>query len=827
MTDMNWIIELPVILTLLGFMMARQASRYRWAIVLAVILGYWSIRYTPPAWALISSWGIFIPLATLLTVTSLRHAIIIKPLLAFYRKVMPSMSDTEREALEAGTIWWEAEVFSGRPDWHRMLGFSAPSLNAEEQAFLDGPVNELCDMVNDWEVTEELRDLTPETWDFLKKKGFFGMIIPKQYGGLDFSANAHSAIVMKIASRSISAGVTVMVPNSLGPAKLLLSYGTEEQKNHYLPRLASGEEIPCFALTGPEAGSDAASMPDTGIVCRQPFEGRDDVLGIRLNWEKRYITLGPVATLLGLAFHLHDPEQLLGDKEDMGITLALIPTTTPGVEIGTRHFPMSQAFMNGPNRGTDVFIPMDWVIGGQEYAGQGWRMLMNSLSDGRAISLPALSTASGQLASRSVGAYAAVRKQFKVPIGKFEGISEVLARIAGTTYLLNATRGFTTAALDSGEDPSVASAIIKYHLTERMRTIVNDSMDILAGRGISMGPNNFIGRAYQALPIAITVEGANILTRNLIIFGQGAIRCHPFLFREMEAASQSDTANFDDALLGHGSHIMSNFSRSLFHSLSRGRLLESPQHGVRGHYYRQFSRMSLAFAVTAEITLLSLGGGLKRRESLSGRLGDVLSLLYLGSATLKHHYDNGSRDDELPLLEWACQDLLYTIQIRLHEVLNNLPNRFLATVTHLLTFPLGKPYRRPSDELGQKVAKLILEPGAPRDRLTEAVYIPLNKSDAVAQLDDALEKSFAAEAAIRKLRSAMKAGTLPQGDPEGHIDAGVSANVITDQEAAVIRAAIAARKVVIQVDEFLPEYLTKERKEWGNNNLGGVAGQSL
>jgi len=750
---MNWMIELPVILVPLGFMMARQASRHLWTGIIAAILGYWTIRYSPPLWALITAWGIFIPIAALSSVTSLRRALIIKPLLALYRNIMPSMSDTEREALEAGTVWWEAEVFSGRPDWHRMLGFPAPSLSAEEQAFLDGPVNELCNIVNDWEITEELRDLTPETWDFLKQKGFFGMIIPKKYGGLDFSANAHSAIVMKVASRSISAGVTVMVPNSLGPAKLLLSYGTEEQKNHYLPRLASGKEIPCFALTGPEAGSDAASMPDTGFVCRQSFEGKENVLGIRLNWEKRYITLGPVATLLGLAFHLHDPDHLLGDEEDIGITLALIPTTTPGIEIGTRHFPMSQSFMNGPNRGTDVFIPMDWVIGGQDYVGQGWRMLMNSLSDGRAISLPALSTASGQLASRSVGAYAAVRKQFKVPIGKFEGISEVLARIAGTTYILNATRGFTTAALDSGEDPSVASAIIKYHLTERMRVIVNDAMDILAGRGISMGPSNFIGRAYKALPIAITVEGANILTRNLIIFGQGAIRCHPFLFKEMEAASQSDVASLDDALLGHGSHIMSNFSRSLFHSLSRGRLLESPQHGVRGHYYRQFSRMSLAFAVTAETTLLSLGGGLKRKESLSARLGDVLSLLYLGSAVLKHHYDNGSPDDELPLLEWACQDLLYNIQIRLHEVLNNLPNRFIAGLTRVLTFPLGKPYQRPSDDLGQSVANLILKPGDLRDRLTEGVYIPSNKSESVAQLDDAMEKSFAAEPAIRKLRT--------------------------------------------------------------------------
>ena len=824
---MDWIIELLVFMTIIGFMMARQASRQLWTAVAGAALAWWSIMHTPPVWALLTGWSLFLPVALLLLIPDLRRALVTRHLLSLFRKIMPGMSDTERAALEAGTVWWEAELFTGKPDWHRMLEFNAPELSAEEQAFIDGPVDELCNMINDWEITEELRDLNPATWEFLKKNGFFGMIIPKKYGGLEFSANAHSAVVMKVASRSISAGVTVMVPNSLGPAKLLLSYGTEEQKAYYLPRLANGDEIPCFALTGPEAGSDAAAMPDNGIVCRQDFEGNKDVLGIRLNWEKRYITLGPVASLLGLAFHLYDPDQLIGQKEDVGITLALIPTNTPGVEIGSRHFPMDQSFMNGPNRGKDVFIPMDWIIGGQEYVGQGWRMLMDSLSDGRAISLPALSTASGKLVSRAVGAYSGVRKQFKIPIGKFEGISEVLARVAGTTYVMNAARGFTTAAIDSGEDPSVASAIVKYHLTERMRKVINDGMDILGGRGISMGPGNFLGRAYEALPIGITVEGANILTRNLIIFGQGAIRCHPFLFKEMESASANDVAAFDDALFGHGSLVMGNVTRCLFHGLSRGRLLESPQHGIRGHYYRQFSRMSLAFAVTAEAALLSLGGGLKRKESLSGRLGDVLSDLYLGSAVLKHHYDNGSPDDELPLLEWACMDLLYNIQVSLHEVLNNLPNRFVATVTRLLTFPVGKPYRRPSDELGQTLADILLRPGSLRDRLTEGVYIPTDKTEAVAQLDDALEKSAAAEPATRKLRAAMKAGTLPHGDPEDAIEAGITAGVITEQEASDIHSAIAARKVVIQVDEFLPEYLTKEHKKWGSNNLDGVAGQSM
>ncbi len=824
---MVWMTELLVVLIVASLLLARNASRHLWVVAIGALLVYWNLVHSPPFALATAAWIVFVPLAALLVITPLRHALVMRPLLSLYRKIMPGMSDTEREALEAGTVWWEAELFSGQPDWHRMLGYKAPALSKEEQAFLDGPADQLCAMISDWDITEDRHDLTEETWDYLKDNGFFGMIIPKQYGGLEFSANAHSAIVMKVASRSISAGVTVMVPNSLGPAKLLLSYGTEQQKKHYLPRLAKGLEIPCFALTGPEAGSDAASMPDTGVVCRQQFDGKDDVLGIRLNWEKRYITLGPVATLLGLAFQLHDPEHLLGEQEDVGITLALIPTDTPGVEIGNRHYPMSQAFMNGPNRGKDVFIPMDWVIGGQDYVGQGWRMLMNCLSDGRAISLPALSTAAGKLVCRTVGAYAAVRKQFKVPIGKFEGVSEVLARIGGLSYIMNGARGFTTAALDSGEEPSVASAIIKYHLTERMRIVMNDGMDILGGRGISMGPSNFIARSYQALPIAITVEGANILTRNLIIFGQGAIRCHPFLFREMEASANNDVVAFDSALLGHGSHVMSNFSRSLFHNISCGRLLHAPQHGLRGHFYRQFNRMSLAFAVITEITLMTLGGGLKRKESISGRLGDVLSYLYLGSAVLKHHYDNGSPDDELPLLEWACRDLLYNIQLRLFEVLNNLPNRFLARVARLLTFPLGKSYQRPDDALSQRVADILMQPGALRDRLTEGVYIPDDDRDPVAQLDMALLKAAAAEPLLHKLRIAMKNGKIARGDPESSLDAGLTAGVITEVEANAIRAAIAARRVVIQVDDFEPEYFTKEQKTWGDSKLDGVAGRSM
>lgn len=805
---------------------ALEASRYLWVTALAVWIAAWTTFSTNIGWQHLAAWGLFLSIAAVLLLPPLRRRLVFGPLARLYRKIMPAMSDTERAALEAGTVGWEAELFTGRPDWNRLLRLPEPELSAEEQAFLDGPVNELCALIDDWQITEELRDLTPETWAYMKQNGFFGMIIPKHYGGLGFSANAHSAVVLKVASVSISAGVTVMVPNSLGPAKLLLTYGTEEQKDHYLPRLADGREIPCFALTGPEAGSDAAAMPDNGVVCRQHYNGEDDVLGIRLNWEKRYITLGPVATLLGLAFHLYDPDHLIGDEDDIGITLALIPTDTEGVEIGNRHFPMSQSFMNGPNRGRDVFIPMEWVIGGQDYVGEGWRMLMNCLSDGRAISLPALSTAAGKKASRAVGAYAGVRKQFNIPIGKFEGVSEVLARIAGKSYIMNAARGFTAAAVDSGEEPSVASAIIKYHMTEYMRDVVNDGMDILGGRGISMGPNNFMARAYEALPIGITVEGANILTRNLIIFGQGAIRCHPWLFKEMQAAASNDTSAFDTALSGHVSLALGSMTRSLLHGLTGARFLSSPVSGPAAVHYRRFGRMAEAFAVVTEMALATLGGNLKRRESLSGRLGDVLSNLYLGSTVLKHFHDNGSPEDEVPLLDYSCDDLMDRIQSSLDEILVNLPNRPAAWLARALIFPLGKPHRKPADRLGQQVADILLAPGALRDRLSEGVYIPEDSNQPLAQLDDALEKAAAAEPAVRKLRAAMRDGRLAHGDPEQAVDEGISKQVITTQEGADIRAAMEARKIVIQVDDFHPEYLTREQARWSDDKLDGVAGRS-
>jgi acyl-CoA dehydrogenase len=731
--------------------------------------------------------------------------------------MMPAMSDTEREALEAGSTWWEAELFSGQPDWHKLLDYPTPRLSEEERAFIDGPVNELCRMIDDWEITEQLHDLPAPVWEFLKQQRFFGMIIPREYGGLEFSAYGHSSVVMKIASRSITAAVTTMVPNSLGPAQLLLHYGSEEQKQYYLPRLASGEEIPCFALTGPDAGSDAAAMPDKGVVCRQEFEGKQQ-LGIRLNWEKRYITLGPVATVLGLAFKLYDPDQLLGSDNERGITLALIPTTTPGVEIGNRHFPLNQAFMNGPNRGKDVFIPIDWIIGGQARIGQGWRMLMECLADGRSISLPALSCGGGKLACRATGAYAAVRKQFKTPIGKFEGITEVLGRIAGNTYAMDAARGLTTLAVDSGEKPSVASAIVKYHLTERMRRVIDDAMDVHGGRGICMGPRNYLGRIYQAIPISITVEGANILTRSLIIFGQGAIRCHPYLLKEMQTAQQREAVGFDQALFGHIKLLLSNLARGVFHGLSGARFVKAPVSGEQAGYYRKLTRMSAVFAVTAEAALLTLGGTLKRKESLSARLGDVLSHLYLASAALKRFADQGQQPADRPLLEWAIRDSLYEAQQKLFEVYDNLPARWLGRLLKWMLFPYGASYRAVNDALLQRAAAVILRWGSARERLTEGLFVSEDDHDSLAQLEVALEKANVAQAVLSLLRNAMRNGQLASGDPEHCLVEAVAAGVIDEREAAQVRAAVAARQRVIGVDDFAANYWNKESDSWKQLN---------
>ncbi|GMQ95278.1 MAG: acyl-CoA dehydrogenase FadE [Patescibacteria group bacterium] len=735
-----------------------------------------------------------------------RQKLISAPLLRIFRKLLPPISQTEQEALDAGTVWWETDLFRGRPDWKKLHDIPNKELTEEEKDFLDGPVEKLCGMLNSWEI-EKRKDLPQAIWDFIRQNGFFGMVIPKEYGGLDFSARAHSEVVTKIAAKSVSAAITVMVPNSLGPAELLLHYGTESQKKYYLPRLANGRETPCFALTAPEAGSDAASIPDRGIVCNGVFEGKEDVLGIRLNWEKRYITLGPVATILGLAFKLYDPEHLLGEKEGLGITCALIPTDTPGIEIGRRHNPLGLAFQNGPTTGRDVFIPIDWIIGGKEQAGNGWRMLMESLSQGRGISLPAMSTGAAKFVSRSTGAYARIRKQFGMPIGYFEGVEEALARIAGYTYMMDAARCLTTSAIDEGERPSVVSAIVKYNLTERMRKIVNDAMDIQGGSAISMGPRNPLAHAYHALPISITVEGANILTRSLIIFGQGAIRCHPFILDEIAAAHNPDkkhaVKDFDRALFGHIRYLLANAVRAFWYGITGARFSTPVERGVRlklKPYYRKLTCMSATFALVSDVALLTLGGSLKRKEKISGRLADALGNLYLASSVLKHFWNDAEPEGDRVLAKWACEDLLYAIQESIDGVLRNLPARPIAWLLRLLVFPLGKRCKQPSDKLGHEVARILLAPSETRDRLTRGIYIPRDVGEPLGRLEDALEKVCAVASIEKSLRDAARKGRIKhEMDFETAIAKGVLRN---SAEAHSVTQAHKARLDVITVDDF-------------------------
>ncbi len=759
-------------------------------------------------------WVLFLIIAVPLSVPKWRRRFVSKPMRRYIQQALPPISDTEREAIEAGTVWWDAQLFSGNPDWQQLLDVPTPKLSGEEQAFLDGPVEELCRMADDWQITHELNDLPREIWDFLAEHRFYGLNIPAKYGGHEFSPLANSAIVMKVASRSGTAGVTVMVPNSLGPAELLLHYGTEAQKDHYLPRLAKGEEIPCFALTNPDAGSDAGAIPDYGIVCHGEYQG-EQVLGLRVTWEKRYITLGPVATLLGLAFKAYDPDHLLGDEEDLGMTCALVPADTPGVEIGQRHYPLNAAFQNGPNSGHDVFLPMDWVIGGREWVGKGWRMLMESLAAGRGISLPASGAAGAKVAARTTGAYARIREQFNLPIGKFEGVEEALARIGGVTYMMDAARLLTISGLMLGEKPSVISAIVKYHLTEGARQVINDAMDVHGGRGICMGPSNYLARNYQQIPIAITVEGANILTRSMIIFGQGAMRCHPYLLQEITSASHPDPViggeEFDQALFSHFGFSVTNAARAFVYGLSR-RLVPTPVDGPVANYYRDLSRYSAAFSILSDATLLILGGELKRKEKLSGRFADALSYLFIGSAVVKRFQDTGRPDEDLPLVEWSCQFCIYQIQQALDGVLRNFPVRGLGWVLRGVVFPLGRRHALPGDRLGHRVAKLLQQPSAARDRLTAGIYLNEDPDDAIGCLDVGLDKVLAADLARRKLRAA-RVERPPRVAFEDWLKQLIEQDVIGEHDAVALNEAYQATRKVIMVDAFAP----------GESQLGGSA----
>src|SRR3989442_10594440 len=784
-------------------------------------IGWWTLAAGLLLWYLNAAAGfgfvtavvlatLFVVIAAVLNIPLLRRKVITDRILAVYRRILPDMSQTEKEAIDAGTVWWDGDLFSGKPDWNKLLRTPTPRLNAEEQAFLDGPVEELCGLCDDWEITHERQDLPPHVWQYIKDKGFLGMIIPKQYGGLGFSALAHSAVVQKLATRSSTAAISVMVPNSLGPGELLLHYGSDEQKNHYLPRLAKGLEVPCFALTSPEAGSDAASIPDFGVVCKGTWQGKE-VLGMRVTWDKRYITLGPVATLLGLAFRLYDPEGLLGNEKDLGITCALVPTNTPGVNIGRRHLPLNAAFQNGPNSGKDVFMPLEWIIGGPQYAGKGWMMLMGCLAAGRAISLPTSAVGGTKALVRFVGAYARVRSQFKTPIGKLEGVEEALGRIAAHCYMMDATRVMTAGAVDLGEKPAVLSAIAKYHMTERARHSVNDAMDIHGGKGICLGPNNWVGRGYQMTPIAITVEGANILTRTLIIFGQGAIRAPPYVLREMRAAKEMQGAEasreFDAAFTSHVGHVISNGMRAFAFGLVPS-LAPIPKRGSpeTAHHYRPVSGLSAAFAFLADSWMRAMGGALKRKEKISGRLGDILSMMYLASATLKRYEDQGRLREDLPLVRWSVRDALYHAQLAFDQILSNFPSKTLATLLRVALFPRGMPFRPPLDSRNHECARIALEPGSARDRLTAGMYLPKGEADATGILESAFVATVACEPIGKALRDAIKHGSLKPRPGADLVATARDAGIVTAEEYVLWQRKEALRKNVIKVDDFPQDF---------------------
>ncbi|MGH8529593.1 MAG: acyl-CoA dehydrogenase [Nevskiales bacterium] len=776
------------------------------------LLGLWATGLMGMG-ALQVSLVIFGVLALLFNLPLLRRMLVTRPVFAGFKKVLPEMTSTEREALEAGAIWWEGEMFRGKPDWDQLLNFQRTQLTREEQSFLDNECNQLCAMVDDWKIQFELKDLPEEVWSFIRNKGFMSMLISKQWGGLGFSAYAQSCVVTKLATRSTTAAVTVMVPNSLGPGELLMHYGTEEQKKKWLPGLAAGKEIPCFGLTGPDAGSDAGAIPDVGIVCFGEWEGKR-VLGMKLRFKKRYITLAPVATVVGLALKLHDPDGLLGDKNktEYGITCALVPANLPGIKIGSRAWPCNTPFMNGSIAGNDAFVPIDAIIGGQAMAGKGWRMLVECLSAGRGISLPALSAAAGKAGYFATGAYTRIRRQFKMPIGKFEGVQEAMGRIAGYTYQLEAMRSLTASAVDYCQrelhkGPSVVTAIAKYHMTEMMRQVLIDAMDIHGGRGVMQGPRNYLAQAYQAVPIAITVEGSNILTRNLMIYGQGSIRCHPFVFPEMEAARKDDLAEFDKLFFSHIGFSLNRGIRALTLGLTGGLLADSPMPGPTAKYFKALTRMSAAMAFVSDVTMLVVGGELKRKERLSARLGDVLSHLYMASCVLKYYYDEGQSQEDLPHVEWCLQNSLAEINKAFDQFFANFPVRPVAWFLRFMAFPLGRSYTPPSDRLSGVLANMMMEPTALKARLTREVYVGESKDDQSGRMKHAYEALLKIEPLYNKFQKAIHKDKIGGFGVLEQLANCVKAGALTQAEADQLKVFEELRLDAILTDHFTKEYI--------------------
>jgi acyl-CoA dehydrogenase len=796
-----------------GAIAMRRMPLAAWAVLAAVItlaiqMGVPAGRLVLPPLEGLTLLG-WLPAAALglLSLRPVRRMLVTGPAFGLVKTILPPVSSTEREALEAGTVGFDAELFSGDPDWSKLKAVAPITLTEEERNFLNGPVEELCRMLDDWTIRHERREIPDEIWTFVTRHGFLGMLISKEHGGLGFSAQAQSLILGKISSRNPDAVTIVMVPNSLGPGELIEKFGTHEQKEHFLPRLARGEEIPCFALTSPFAGSDAASMRDIGVVKRGMHEGRE-VIGISLTWDKRYITLAPKATLLGLAFRLFDPENLLGKGEDIGITLALVPANHPGVNIGRRHLPCGNAFPNGPTCGENVFIPIDWIIGGADYAGQGWRMLMSCLSAGRAISLPASSTAGAKAMLRVTSAYARIRKQFGLPVGRMEGIEEPLARIAEQAYVLEAARSVTASMVSAGEKPAVISALMKYQSTERLRQCVNDAMDIAAGKAICDGPSNYLQSAYQMVPVGITVEGANILTRNLITFAQGALRAHPWLFKEVEAVQNPDRRAgfraFEAAFEGHVGYALANVFGAAFHNLTFGAFASAPYASPNRRWYRQLHRASKNFALAADMTVATLGGGLKVRQRTTGRLADALSELYMLSCLLKRFEDDGRPASDQPILDHAAQNCLARFYAALKAAIDNHPVVMVKPLLRLCIFPLGNRFRPAHDRQARAMVRLVLEPGEVRDRLTRDIFISHDPNDATGVLEAALAKVVESEPADRKLEKAIREGKVRRFLGRDWFAEAVEKGVLTAEEAALLRETEALVAKVIAVDHFDP-----------------------
>jgi len=811
---MTWLL----LLALLGISLACAfygTSLLMWTVAMAAAIVVLGATGSIPLFSLVVIAAVFAVIAIPLNVLPWRQQLISGPFLKQFRRMLPDISETEQVALDAGTVGWEGELFAGKPDWKILKKQPYLNLTVEEQAFLDGPVDEICHKLNSWEITHNDADLNPETWEFLKRNKFFGMIIPKEYGGLGFSAMAHRAVLQKMSSVCAVAASTVAVPNSLGPGELLLHYGTDEQKNHFLPRLARGEEIPCFGLTGPTAGSDATSIPDFGIICKDKVGGKE-VLGIRLNFDKRYITLAPVATIIGIAFRMYDPDHLLGDKEDLGISLALVPRETKGLEVGRRHMPLNLPFQNGPVRGKDVFVPLDALIGGVEMAGQGWRMLVECLSVGRAISLPSTSTGGSKMGALATGAYSRIRKQFNMSIGRFEGIEAALARIAANTYATSALSRMTATAVDLGEKPAVPSAIAKYHTTEMAREVIRDAMDVHGGKGVILGPRNYLGRGWEGIPVSITVEGANIMTRNLMIFGQGAIRCHPYVIKEMEAARLENASErlsqFDGLLFSHVGYSIRNAVRSLVLGLSFGKFAIIPHDRKTAKYYKKLARYSASLAFISDIAMLTLGGKLKQKEHISARLGDVLSHLYICSAMLKRYESEGRPVADQAILAWAFHNAIYKIQVALRLVVDNFPNRYMRFMLRFVVFPFGRREKEPGDRLTHRVAQLLLAPSDTRDRLTHGVFTSETSDHPICYMERALPHVIQAEPLERRLLKALKQGEVVGITWDEQVKDALDKSILSKEEVDILLHVRELVSEIIAVDDFDVEELRLGRK---------------